>query len=100
MAAAGIRVAVLSLGQDGALALAEGERYRVHAPRVEEINDLGGGDSMVAGLCWAAAAGCSVPESLAWAAACGAANAEVWDPGAIERGRVEQLKEQVRVEPL
>jgi len=95
----GIRLGVLSLGAEGALALAEGERYRVLPPRVAEVNDLGGGDSMVAGICWAAAEGYPLRESLAWGAACGAANAEVWDPGGIQRSRVEQLLSEVEIRP-
>jgi 1-phosphofructokinase family hexose kinase len=95
----GVELGVLSLGEEGALALAGGERYRIIAPRVVEVNDLGGGDSMVAGICWATAEGYNVRESLAWGAACGAANAEVWDPGGIERARVEVLLANVEIRP-
>lgn len=97
MAAWGIRVALLSAGAEGAYALAAGERYRILPPKVEEVSDLGGGDSMIAGLCWAAAQGCGVRECLAWAAACGAANAQVWDPGAITREAVERLLPEVEL---
>jgi 1-phosphofructokinase family hexose kinase len=97
MARWGIRIAVLSLGADGAMAVAEGERYRILAPEVVEVNDLGGGDSMVAGICWAAAQGRSLRECLAWGAACGAANAAVWNPGGINRTDVERLLRQVEV---
>ncbi|MGV3722014.1 MAG: 1-phosphofructokinase family hexose kinase, partial [Actinomycetota bacterium] len=93
----GIQVAVFSLGSDGAMALSGGKRYRVSSPRVTEVNDLGGGDSMVAGICWAAAAGYELRECLAWGAACGAANAEVWDPGGISRSRVEDLLKDVDI---
>lgn len=97
MAAWGIRLAVLSAGAEGAYALAGGERYRVFPPRVEEVSDLGAGDSMVAGICWAAEQGWSLRECLAWGAACGAANAQVWDPGAITREAVERLLPQVEL---
>lgn len=93
----GTRIAVLSLGSEGALALAAGERYRILPPRVTEVNDLGGGDSMVAGICWAAASGYNERDCLAWGAACGAANAEVWDPGGIRRERVEELLREVEI---
>ncbi|MFN3653106.1 MAG: 1-phosphofructokinase family hexose kinase [Armatimonadota bacterium] len=93
----GVEVALLSLGAEGALAMAAGERYRIVPPRVEEVNDLGCGDSMVAGLLWAAAQGYSVRECLAWGGACGAANAVVWDPGGIRRADVERLLGQVEV---
>jgi 1-phosphofructokinase family hexose kinase len=96
----GVSIAILSIGARGAMALAEGRRFRIHAPEVAEVNDLGGGDSMVAGVCWAAQMGYNVPELLAWGAACGAANAAVWDPGGISRVEVERLLPRVRVEPV
>jgi tagatose 6-phosphate kinase len=97
MAHWGTTIALLSLGAEGALALANGERYRILAPEVVEMNDLGAGDSMVAGICWAAAEGYNVRECLAWGAACGAANAEVWDPGGIRKSDVERLLPQVEI---
>lgn len=97
MSGMGIRVAVLSMGAEGALALADGERYRLIPPRVPEVNDLGGGDSMMAGICWAAAQGYGIRECLAWGTACGAANAAVWDPGGISRREVERLLPEVEV---
>jgi tagatose 6-phosphate kinase len=87
----GVRLAVLSAGAEGAYAQANGERYRILAPAVTEVSDLGGGDSMMAGICWAAEQEFGARECLAWGAACGAANAEVWDPGAITREAVERL---------
>jgi 1-phosphofructokinase len=96
----GTRVAILSLGAEGALALAEGRRCRIHSPRVPEVNDLGGGDSMVAGICWAAAQGFPLRDCLAWGAAAGAANAAVWDPGGITRAEVERLLPLVTVQAV
>lgn len=93
----GIRLAVLSLGSEGALAAVAGERYHVLPPRIEEVSDLGSGDSMVAGICWAAARGYSLRDCLRWGAACGAANAAVWDPGGIRREEVERLLLQVEI---
>ena len=98
MANWGTKVAVLSLGSQGALALAEGHRYRLLPAPVQEVNAFGGGDSMVAGICWAAAEGMPIPDCLAWGAACGAANAAVWDPGGIQRDEVERLLPLVTVQ--
>lgn len=96
----GVELPVLSLGGEGALAVAEGERLRILPPEVRLVNDLGGGDSMVAGICRAAAEGYSIRDCLVWGAACGAANAEVWDPGGIRRERVEELLPRVRIESV
>lgn len=95
-----IEVGVLSLGAEGALVLLRGERYCIVPPPVRQINDLGSGDAMVAGICWAAAQGYNLRECLAWGAACGAANAAVWDPGGIRREDVERLLPEVRVRPV
>lgn len=97
MAGWGITMPVLSAGAEGAYAQVNGERYRILAPRITEVSDLGGGDSMVAGICWAAEQGWAPRECLAWGAACGAANAQVWDPGAITREAVERLLPQVEI---
>lgn len=97
MAEWGVRLPVLSMGPDGALALVDTVRYWVIPPRADPVNDLGGGDSMVAGILWAAHAGYSLIECLAWGAACGAANAAVWDPGAIDLATVTRLVGEVRV---
>jgi 1-phosphofructokinase family hexose kinase len=97
MADWGVRIAVLSAGAEGAYAQAHGERYRILAPAVTEVSDLGGGDSMMAGICWAHRKGFGAKECLAWGAACGAANAEVWDPGAITRDAVERLLPEVEI---
>jgi 1-phosphofructokinase family hexose kinase len=87
----GVEAAVMSLGSAGSFALVNGRRYVIQSPAVEEVNDLGGGDSMVAGMAYAAAQGWSVEEILRWGTACGAANAAVWDPGGISRETVEAL---------
>jgi tagatose 6-phosphate kinase len=94
----GISIAVLSHGAEGALALTGGGLSRILPVPVTEVNDLGGGDSMVAGICWAAAQGYTETECLAWGAACGAANAAVWDPAGIEKSEVERLLTLVQVE--
>ena len=94
----GISIAVLSHGAEGALALTGGGLSRILPVPVTEENDLGGGDSMVAGICWAAAQGYTETEGLAWGAACGAANAAVWDPAGIEKSEVERLLTLVQVE--
>ncbi len=94
----GVELAVLSLGAEGSLAVARGERFRVASPSVVEVNDLGAGDSMVAGLCWAERRGYNLQQCLAWGTACGAANVAVWDPGRLNREDVERLLPQVAVQ--
>ncbi|PJE93936.1 carbohydrate kinase [Streptomyces carminius] len=46
----GVRLVVVTLGGDGALASLDGERLRVPAPPVEVVDTVGAGDSFMAGL--------------------------------------------------
>jgi fructose-1-phosphate kinase PfkB-like protein len=66
---------------------------------VTEVNALGSGDAMVAGILHAILRGGAPEEALAWGVACGAANAAVWDPGGIRRQEVEALLPSVVVRP-
>jgi 1-phosphofructokinase family hexose kinase len=93
----GIEVVVLSLGAEGARAQWGDERWEVTPPAVSEVNALGAGDSMVAGIAHAWRRGLSPREALAWGAACGAANTAVWDPGGFTRAAAEALLPQVRI---
>ncbi|MFF1546327.1 carbohydrate kinase [Streptomyces sp. NPDC058291] len=48
--AAGVRLVVITLGSDGALASLDGERLRVPAVRARVVDTVGAGDSFTAGL--------------------------------------------------
>jgi len=48
--ALGVRLIVITLGQDGALASLDGRRLQVPAPRTEVIDTIGAGDAFMAGL--------------------------------------------------
>lgn len=97
IAARGSAIAVASYGAGGAVAVCEGRRLRVTGEPVETICDLGCGDSMVAGICWAARQNMPPAESLRWGAACGAANALTFDAGAIKLDQVRALLDRVIV---
>jgi fructose-1-phosphate kinase PfkB-like protein len=73
------------------------ERWEARPPAVREVNALGCGDAMVAGIVTAALEGAEPREALAWGVACGAANAAVWDPGAITRAEVLALLPSVEI---
>lgn len=89
---------VVSLGKQGALAV-EGEAvHRVPAPRIEEKNPIGAGDSLVAGLVWALDQGRSLVEALRWGVACGAATAARPGTSLGRRAEVEQLQKQIENE--
>lgn len=75
----GIAVVVLSMGAEGALASLAGTRWRAIPPRVEQINPVGSGDCLVAGMAAGIRRGWPLEEALRFGIACGAANAAVWE---------------------
>ncbi|WP_106190152.1 carbohydrate kinase family protein [Umezawaea tangerina] len=69
LASAGCRVAVATLGADGAMAVADGVHHRVAAVPVERVVDTNGaGDAFFAGFLLAHLAGADVPAALTAAA--------------------------------
>ncbi len=69
----GLPAMVLTCGEDGIMALAEGRIYLAEAPVQEVVNAAGAGDAVSAGLTWAFSRGKGWPEALRWAAAASAA---------------------------
>lgn len=72
MLTAGVRQVYLSLGALGLYCASADERLLVPCPRVEPVNDTGGGDALTAGLVRAATAGLNVKDSASLALACAA----------------------------
>jgi 1-phosphofructokinase family hexose kinase len=99
--AQGAALVVVSLGSEGALMVtAEGQIWQATAPALKVVSTVGSGDSMLAGLVVARLRGYSLPEALAFSVACGTANVMSTLPGRFERGQVETLLGQVRVNQL
>lgn len=71
----GAGAVLVSLGSKGALLVSGEGEWRVPAPRIDEGNPIGAGDSMVAGVARALSQGDDLPEALRWGVACGAATA-------------------------
>ena len=93
----GPRKIVVSLGKAGALAVSGDDVWSVAAPRIEEQNPIGAGDSLVAGLVWALAREQPLPAALRWGVACGAATAASSGTSVGRRPAVEALYEQATV---
>lgn len=87
----GVELVVLSLGREGAVARWRDEIYELRPPRVEEVNPVGSGDSMVAGIAYGLSVGMPVPEALKLGVAAGAANAAMWDAASCGREEIERL---------
>lgn len=100
LAAGGVPIVLLSAGSGPVLASWEGEEWEALPPPVTEVNALGSGDSLVAGVLSALRQGWPPEEAIRWGVACGAANAAVWDPGGIRRADVEPLASGVSMRHL
>jgi len=98
--ARGAALVVVTLGGEGALAIAREACWQANAPRVEVVNSAGSGDSFLAGLAVARLQGQDLETALRVAVACGAANATTTMPGRFEREMFEALLERIEVKCL
>ncbi|MGI9861503.1 1-phosphofructokinase family hexose kinase [Moorella naiadis] len=98
--ARGIAVVVISLGKAGALLVTENLALRAYPPHIKEINPVGSGDSLVAGLAVGILKGYSWEESLRLGVAAGAANAAMWTASSCTREQVEALLPAVKITPV
>lgn len=92
----GAALVVVTLGRDGAIAIAPSGVWQAKPPSIDVISTVGSGDSLLAGLAIARLEEKAVAESLAFGVACGSANALSDLPGRFERSQVETLLELVR----
>jgi 1-phosphofructokinase family hexose kinase len=91
----GAQNVVISMGKAGALLQTDESTWLISAPKVEEKNPIGAGDSMVGGLVWALAQGLALKESIGWGVASGAAAASQGGTEVGSRALVEELIAQV-----
>lgn len=96
----GVGTVVVSLGAEGALmACAEGT-WRGHAPRIEVVNPVGSGDTMVGAFAVALARGMEAPERLRFAMACATANCLSPSTGSFDPAVAASLASRTEVERL
>jgi tagatose 6-phosphate kinase len=87
----GIECAVISAGARP-VGVFEGEKqWTVQPPRVEAVNPIGSGDSMLAGMSAVLWGGGNVREAVRWGLACGAANALTETSGVVHLADVRHL---------
>jgi 1-phosphofructokinase family hexose kinase len=95
--ARGAALVVVTLGSEGALAIAKEGAWHASMPPVQGVSAVGSGDSFLAGLVVAGLRGQNVAEALAYGVACGAANASTSLPGRFEREMVGTMLARVEV---
>ena len=70
----GISQVVVSLGGNGAVMACDEGLFRGRAPKIEVVNPVGAGDTMVGAFAVGMARGMSAPDQLAYAMSCASAN--------------------------
>ncbi len=98
----GANSAVVSLGARGLVGVRKHDQQPIHAwtTPLHTKSSVGCGDSALAGLAYAAAAGLTFEQSLALAVACGAANCLAALPGRIVGQNVSRIEQGVHIERL
>ena len=95
----GVESAMITNGPDPALVSIRGAHYRVAPPRVEAVNPVGSGDSLLAGLVHGWLTGLDAEGLIRLAVGAGVANALVWDAGAIDLDEARRQGDLARIEP-
>lgn len=96
---AGIRGVAMSLGEEGALFSIEGQgRLRARPPKIDEVNPVGSGDALVAGIAMGLLHGWPLEQLARTAIACGTANAMSWDIGHFTADEVARIAEKVEID--
>ncbi len=96
----GVVCAIITDGPNPASILYRGRRFLAHSPRIEAVNPVGSGDSMLAGLVDGWLSNVDPERLFQHAIGCAVANALVWDAGAIDRNEVAHWGAHVIVEPI
>lgn len=96
----GIANVVISLGGDGAILICADGVFHARSPRLEVVNTVGCGDSMVAGFACALERGMAPAESLRYASSVASANAMSPNTGDFEPEVQQDIYSKVTVEKL
>lgn len=96
----GVPIVVVSLGGAGAVMACDDGVYRGRSPKIEVVNPVGSGDTLVGAFGVALARGKSAPECLQYGMACASANCLSPETGAFDMGVAEELLAQTTVERI
>ena len=96
----GIEVVVVSLGKDGALVVTDKGVYQGKPPKIQPVNTVGCGDSMVAAFAVGFARGYDMEETLRYAVAVSAANALTMATGNYKPEDRDRILPQVEIERI
>ena len=98
--ARGVEVVAVSLGADGSLAVSDEGVFRAIVPRIDAVNTVGCGDSMIAGFALGFAEGRGIEETLRKASAISAAAALREETGYFVMEDMQRLYPQIKIEKM
>lgn len=96
----GVEIVTVSLGADGSLAVSDEGVFRAVVPKIDAVNTVGCGDSMIAGFALGISEGLSLPETLRRASAISAAAAMREETGFFVMEDMERLLPQIQITKL
>lgn len=96
----GVKIVAVSLGADGSLAVGDDGIYRARVPKINAVNTVGCGDSMIAGFALGLAEGLSLEDTLRRASAISAAAAMREETGFFVMEDMEKLLPQIEITKL
>lgn len=96
----GIDIAAISIGKDGAVIACKTGVYHARPPKVEVINTVGSGDSMIAGFAIGICRKYSITETIRYAVALATANTLKMETGSFEMRDLENLIPKIQIEKI
>lgn len=97
---AGVENVAVSLGADGSLVVCGEGIYRARVPKLDTVNTVGCGDSMIAGFALGLEEGCGMEETLRKASAISAAAALQEETGIFDVEDMERIYDKVEIQRL
>lgn len=96
----GVEIVAVSLGGDGSFVVCDDGIFRARVPKIDAVNTVGCGDSMIAGFALGLSEGLSVEEILKKASAISAAAALREETGFFVKEDMEKIYPQVEIEKI
>lgn len=96
----GVEIVAVSLGADGSLVVCEEGVYRATVPKIDAVNTVGCGDSMIAGFALGFCEGLSVADTLRKASAISAAAALREETGFFAMEDMERILGQIEIQKI
>lgn len=100
MYANGVKIAAVSLGADGIIVTCGEGTFHVYPPRVEAVNTVGSGDSMIGGFAVGMGRGYSIEETMRFGCAVATANVMDMNTGSYRQEDLDWLMPKIVIEKL